>query len=335
MKRRLHAILCDPIDKSDLQLANIKYDEHGDIFEGLLVSASGRTYPIRNGIPRFVEDPGMKERVQSFGDEWNFFNFELFKLNWLQHTVKNTFGSADFFRGKVIVDAGAGSGMQALWMSQAGAEYVISLELSHSVDGILKQNLARVDNVDILQCSIDQPPLKDRAIKGLVICHNVIHHTPSVEETARALWQIVSEGGEFVFNCYPKNDRGLVRKLRFALYLALRGFLSRRSFTFRLNYARVMSVLRFVPVLGVFLEKSGVMGRGVVPPGPGFLRRAYVASVLNTFDCFGGHAYQHHKTDEEICQLVHDLQPNPMKVLNTESYFSRPQPIGCALRLIK
>lgn len=336
MTPRLLALLCDPVDKSEFELEDATYDARGHIAAGSLVSASGRRYPIRDGIPRLVEVGSTEsEAVHSFGDEWNFFNFDLFRTNWVDYTVANTFGTPDVFRGRVVVDAGAGSGMQSRWMVEAGAEHVISLELSHAVDGVMKQNLAGLDNVDIVQCSIDMPPLRDEVISGLVICQNVIQHTRSVEQTARALWRIVAEGGEFIFNCYRRNDLGFLRRVRFHFYLGLRHFLASRSFRFRLNYARAMSVMRFTPILGFMLEKSGLMVRGVVPAGHGFVRRAYAAGVLNTFDLFGSHSYQHHKTDEEIRLLVQELQPEAAKVFNIDRYFSRPQPLGCALRLVK
>ena len=72
---------------------------------------------------------------------------------------------------------------------------------------------------------------------------------------------------------------------------------------------------------------------GDVPPGPNWLARAYKAGVLNTFDCYGSHAYQHRKSDDEIKSLVQELAPN--RVENFDAYFSRPQPIGIALRLFK
>lgn len=335
MQDRLLKYLCDPVDKSDLALVDPTYDSRGRVVRGTLVSTSGRSYPIRDGIPRFVEDDDRTAAVDSFGDQWNHFNFDAFRSNWLNHTVKNTFGAPDAFRGKVVVDAGAGSGMQSRWISESGADYVIALELSHAVDGVMRDNLEPTDNVDVVQCSIDAPPLHDGSVDGMVICHNVIQHTPSVEGTARALWKLVGPGGEFVFNCYPKNDLGWVRRARNRLHFALRGILSRRSFTFVLTYARIMSVLRFVPLLGTLLEKSNLMVRGDVVQGPDYLRRCYVAGVLNTFDCYGSHAYQHRKSDREIRELVEELQPDPAKVRNLHAYFSRPKPIGCALRLIR
>lgn len=335
MKLSLLTILCDPNDKTILHLESSALDGAGNVVEGTLVSASGNRYPIMNGVPRFVETAPIKATVDSFGDQWNYFNFDGFKLNWLAHTIKNTFGSTEVFRGKTVVDAGAGSGIQSKWIAEAGAKHVIALELSHSIDGVMRRNLQGLDNVDVIQCSIDRIPLRDTSIAGIVMCHNVIQHTPSVENTARELWRVVGAGGELVFNCYPKNDKGIIRKLRLRMYYSIRRFMKDRSFRFRLNYARAMAVFRFIPILGVLLEKSSIMVRGDVIAGPHFLFRCYKAGVLNTFDCYGAHEYQHLKSDEEITQLVRELQDDPTKVLNADRYFWRPQPIGIALRLFK
>jgi len=37
----------------------------------------------------------------------------------------------------------------------------------------------------------------------------------------------------------------------------------------------------------------------------------------------------------EIRALLRELQPDMSKILNMDKYFSRPQPIGCALRVIR
>jgi ubiquinone/menaquinone biosynthesis C-methylase UbiE/uncharacterized protein YbaR (Trm112 family) len=335
--------LCDPLTGEALTLSSPVYDENGDrVIAGTLKGPNGTVYPIVNGIPRFVPMENQRFGVNSFGDQWNYFNFTDFKSHWLNHTVANTFGSPDVFKGKIIVDAGGGSGAQALWMLESGAKHVIVLELSHSVDDVMQQNLGTsgFKNYDIIQCTIDQPPIRDDAIDGMVICHNVIHHTPSVENTANALFKLVGPGGEFVFNCYPLNDEGLLRWVRFhVIYKPLRRLLSRMPFGVNLAYARAMGVLRMVPALGLLLEKAGLCMQGDVPrTDQGLaarLRHRYRATVLNTFDWYGSHAYQHHKTNAEIQLLVAQLQPDPTKVLNYQKYFSRPTPIGCALRIFK
>jgi uncharacterized protein YbaR (Trm112 family) len=332
-------IIADPYTNTPLKLKNEKYD--GEIIvSGILIAKNGNEYPIINGIPRFVEDKD-RASVGSFGDEWNYFNFIDFKSQWLNHTVKNTFGSVDYFKDKIIIDAGGGSGSQTKWFLESGAKHVILLDLSHSVDEVVKNNLTGFNNVDVVQCSIDQPPILNSSIEGIVYCHNVIQHTPSVEKTAAALWDTVAKGGQFVFNCYPLNDQGLFRWIRFHLiYKNLRRVLSRMPFKVILGYANFVSLLRLVPLLGDLLEKLYIAVQGDVPRIEGEnlfkrLKRRFKASQLNTFDFYGSHSFQHHKSDFEILKLALTLQSDANKIHNLDEYFKRPQPIGCALRLHK
>jgi SAM-dependent methyltransferase/uncharacterized protein YbaR (Trm112 family) len=332
--------ICEPITNAPLDLVDATYDKLGNIITGALKSAAGAMYPIVDGVPRFANFVSSKT-VDSFGDEWNHFNFIDFKANWLAHTVANTFGGVDAFKGKLIVDAGGGSGSQTKWFAEYGAKHVILLDLSHSVDDVVRRNLAQLTNVDVIQCSIDAPPLRSASVDGIVYCHNVIQHTPSVEKTAAALFDVVAPNGEFVFNCYALNDQGPLRWVRFHLiYKPLRRLLSKRSFKTIMAYSRVVSFLRLVPVLGEVLEKLSIVVQGDVPVIPGEepwtrIKRRYKTACLNTFDCYGSHEYQHHKSDDEIRQLVMSLQPDASKVLNADKYYLRPPPIGCALRIFK
>ncbi len=332
--------LCEPITKVPLQLIDAVIDVDGHTQSGQLVSPSGKSYPIINGIPRFGGFVPTKT-VESFGDEWNHFNFIDFKVNWLSHTVCNTFGSVKAFKDKLIVDAGGGSGSQTKWFAEYGARHVIMLELSHSVDNVVQRNLAGFKNVDVIQCSIDAPPLRNQCIDGIVYCHNVIQHTPSVEKTAHALYDLTAPGGEFVFNCYGPNNEGFMRWVRFNLvYNPLRAVLSRMPFCVNLVYARTMASLRLVPGLGLFLEKAGFCVQGDVPEIDGEskwerIKRRFNCTSLNTFDSYGSHQYQHLKSDAEIRELVNTLQPNATKILNMDKYFLRPAPIGCALRIFR
>ena len=331
--------LCEPITKAPLDLVDASYDDQGSIETGRLVSASGMSYPIVKGIPRFLSNL-RTETVASFGEEWNFFNYTDFKQNWLSHTVANTFGSPEVFKGKVIVDAGGGSGAQSKWFAEYGAKHVILMELSHSVDQVVKSNLIGLRNVDVIQCSIDAPPIRDCSIDGIVYCHNVIQHTPSVEKTAHALYSLVAPGGEFVFNCYGVNDGpGLLRWIRFhlvgrGLFALTRRMSDRQVMVF--SYA--MAWLRMIPFLGWFLERCGIIRCGDVPAIPGEtifsrLKRRFKQTYLNTRDQHGQHHFQHGKTNSELQVLLAELQPDSKKILNADRYFSRPPPNGIAFRV--
>jgi len=129
--------------------------------------------------------------------------------------------------------------------------------------------------------------------------------------------------------------------LRFyAVYQPLRAILSKMPFQVIMAYASFVSALRLIPVLGELLEKSGMVVQGDVPAKPGEsllsrLKRRFKNARLNTFDCYGSHQYQHHKSEAEIRALVASLQPDASKVLNADRYYLRPPPIGCALRVYR
>src|SRR5258708_16568889 len=158
MHTRLLDYLCDPADGSDLRLSAETVIINDWIETGHLVSASGTRYPIIIGVERFLPSAETSDSVVSFGNEWNHFNYDGFKANWLKHIAEVAFGSTDYFKGKVIVDCAAGSGMHARWMSEYGASHVIALELSHSVDRVMQENLEGLQNVDVLPPSTHPPP---------------------------------------------------------------------------------------------------------------------------------------------------------------------------------
>lgn len=108
MTPNLLNFLCEPVTKAPLLLVDAGINGDGNIRSGALVSPSGARYPIVNGIPRFV-DYVPTTTVGSLGDEWNYFNFTDFKINWLKHTVANTFGDTSVFKDKLILDAEVGA----------------------------------------------------------------------------------------------------------------------------------------------------------------------------------------------------------------------------------
>ncbi len=341
MKIDLLDYLCDPLTGGPLRLEAQKI-EGDEILEGWLIAPSGKQYPIRNGIPRFVE-ASQFATVESFGDQWNHFNFIEQKQHWLEHTVAHTFGSPNVFLDRLIVDAGGGSGAQSLWMLENGAKRVILLELSQSVDDVIARNIPpdRRARLDVIQCSIDQPPLKASSIEGIVICHNVIQHTKNVEVTARALFSIVAPGGEFVFNCYRRGRMNLMNVIRsYITYGPMRALMRHMPFGMILFYSRLMGVLRLVPVLGWLNNKLRLSLTGKVPRigGESWLarqQRIYRLTALNTFDCYGSHSYQHYLSEAEQRRIIEALQPDRSMVRNLDAYFTSPQPTGCAVRVGK
>lgn len=78
---------------------------------------------------------------------------ELFQFNGLQGELTESHCGQYFwkyraFQGKLIVEAGGGT--QTKWFAEYGAKHVIMMDLSHSVDDVVKRNLAEHKNVDVI-----------------------------------------------------------------------------------------------------------------------------------------------------------------------------------------
>ncbi|HEX8746003.1 MAG TPA: hypothetical protein VF717_02330 [Pyrinomonadaceae bacterium] len=71
MNKALIEILADPISRTRLSLAGEGATAE-TIIEGELRGPEGKSYPIRNGIPRFVltDDSSQKQTQSSFGYKW-------------------------------------------------------------------------------------------------------------------------------------------------------------------------------------------------------------------------------------------------------------------------
>lgn len=101
-----------------------------------------------------------------------------------------------------------------------------------------------------------------------------------------------------------------------------------------------MAIFREIPIIGILLEKSGFLMQGDVPKVQGegaleHMRRKNRATTLNTYDWFRYHEFQHHMSDLEVKGLLAELQPDSTKILNSDKYFKKPPPIGCALRIFR
>jgi SAM-dependent methyltransferase len=196
----------------------------------------------------------------------------------------------------------------------------------------MQKNLRGLDNVCVIQCSIDAPPLAE-GIADIVYCYNVIQHTQSVERSARALFKLVRPGGELVFSCYRFGE-GPGYRVRRVIYEALRARLSKWSAPALMRYSRTVALLRFIPVFGWLLEGAGFVCRGKVPQSH-TLRQRFKQAVLNTYDLYGSHAYQHFLTQPELQSLLDSLQPDRSKVLNVERVFDDPAAKAAAFRVFR
>lgn len=323
-----------PVTRSELQLVDptVAGDE---IVAGELVSREGRRYAIREGVPRFAVIPGQEtqsaESVESFGFEWNTLNFDMFHANWLEHVVQRNFGSPDFFKDKVVLDCGAGSGMHSRWMIEAGAARVISLELSNTVDGIMRSNLApNSDRNLIVQCDIASPPVR-KGCFDVVYCINVVQHTADPANTTRNLYALLDEGQQLYINYYRMPEAPWKQLRLISAEAFRRGVTARLPKSLLLFLIRLAALGTYVPVLDRVVMQALICGE--VPDGPQFRKRRYRQTVLNTYDWFGSHEFQRHYRCFELLELFSRAGIRLDQIPNLEQVMRLALP-GMAFRCI-
>jgi 2-polyprenyl-3-methyl-5-hydroxy-6-metoxy-1,4-benzoquinol methylase len=169
-----------------------------------LICDSGCSYPILNGIPRFVP---ITNYSSSFGLQWN--TFRTTQLD--SHTgltiscdrlTRIAGGTLDVFRGKTILEAGCGAGRFTELMLQAGAN-VFAIDLSHAVDANY-ENCSGSEHYCVAQADIMELPVAPEQF-DIVVCIGVIQHTPDPEATICTLCSHVKPGGMLLIDHYAQN----------------------------------------------------------------------------------------------------------------------------------
>ena len=176
-------LLCPTCHEGDLDIEDPEYVEER-VFSGVLCcqnSSCKEAFPIRDFVPRFVDDPAYDGTVQeriadNFGDAWNLYaqkrgvnpyTEEQF-LDWVQPLTRES------FVGRTVVELGSGLGGFTAYAAGFGAKQVIGLEISHALDAaviLLKDH----PNLSFVQADLLNPPLKKKAF-DLVYSIGVLHH---------------------------------------------------------------------------------------------------------------------------------------------------------------
>lgn len=208
----LEWLVC-PEDQAGLDLQRRQTVPSGEIEKGELVCHRCRkVYPVRAGIPRFVSEE-LAEKIQrtqrTFGYEWTIFSsrYDFLEEQFIEWIRPLTPAS---FEGKVILDAGCGSGMYTQFLSRYGAKTVIGLDLSRAID--VAKSLNPEPNTHFIQASLLQPPLR-RGSFDLVFSKGVIHHLPQPVEGVRSLAALLNEKGSLFVWVYAQEGNGWVLRI--------------------------------------------------------------------------------------------------------------------------
>lgn len=221
-----------------------------------LVAESGERFPIRGGIPRFVEDPAYAE---SFGDQWR--RYRLVQLDSQtgrplsrQRLFESTGWSPDELAGERVLEAGCGAGRFTEVLLEVGAE-VWAIDATSAVDACWENNYGN-PRLAVAQADIYALPFGPRSFDR-VICYGVLQHTPdpkraflSVVEMARPEGLITAD----VYRTYPYINRTSSKRLWRPLTTRMPRALLRRIVEWYVpKWMPIDTHLERVPKLGRFL----------------------------------------------------------------------------------
>ena len=229
MKTSALRLLACPACEGGLRLLSSRR-EGAEVMEGRLACGGcGLTYPVRAGVPRFVDGP---DYAASFGFQWN--RFAAVQLDSRsgrgesERALEAASGWTDAdYRGRLVLDAGVGSGRFAEVAAGKGGE-VVGFDLTNAVDAAFA-NIGRHPNVHLVQADLFHMPFRpgtfDRAYSI-----GVLHHTPDPKAAFERLAAVVRPGGELAVYLYhrygpghhgPDGLRRLTTRLPRRLMLAL------------------------------------------------------------------------------------------------------------------
>jgi SAM-dependent methyltransferase len=217
MKPRLLALLACPACAGSLEMRDAKADPGcaEEIATGKLTCKScGSEFPIRGGVPRLLP-PGLSGVTQktsaAFGWQWKEFvelynEYEAQFLDWI-HPIQ-----PDFFRDKVVLDAGCGNGRHAFYAAKYGAREVVGMDLSDAVDTAY-ENVGKMPNAHVVQGDINHPPFARAAEGGpfdFIYSIGVLHHMPDPEAGFQSLVRFVRPGGAIFAWVYGRENNAVV-----------------------------------------------------------------------------------------------------------------------------
>lgn len=190
----LMAVLACPNCKEGLQ-------PHG---EALCCPSCAASYPVLRGIPRFVPQ---ENYADSFGLQWNRFaktqlDSSIGTDRSRDRFLHETLWDESQLRGKLVLDAGCGSGRFSEIALDLGAR-LVAIDYSSAVDAA-SENL-NSENLLIAQGDLAELPIPNESL-DFVYCIGVLQHTKEPGKIVAELLRCLKPGGEITLTFYENSS---------------------------------------------------------------------------------------------------------------------------------
>jgi SAM-dependent methyltransferase len=189
-----------------------------EVIDGTLTCTTcGSEYPITRGVPRFVPDGAY---AGSFGYQWNWFRTVQLDSQTAanrsnQALFETTGWSDEEYRGRRLLDAGAGAGRFAEQAAAKGAD-VFGVDLTEAVDAAW-DNIGSHANIHLAQADVFSLPFRPGTF-DLAYSIGVLHHTPDPAGAFACIAPTIKSGGRFAVYLYARY--GLAHRASDALRVA-------------------------------------------------------------------------------------------------------------------
>ena len=195
----------------------VQHQEDGHVLEGVLVNVydATRRYPIRRGVPRFVET---EQLPQAQRDTIETFTYKWSRIPDYAHaqTTKNSreawycerFGFKrgdpdvrDFLRtARLVLEAGTGTGVDTDLLARNCGALVFGVDISQAID-LAYARLHHHERIVLLQADIGRLPFRPDTF-DVVSCDQVLHHTPDPPAYYKHLVRVLHPGGRMLLYVY-------------------------------------------------------------------------------------------------------------------------------------
>lgn len=175
---------------------------------GQLIDDNGMTFPIIEGIPRFVDS---ENYATSFHFQWEkFAKTQLDKEKEGLSFSKQRFFAETLWKhqnliGENILEVGSGAGRFSKVVLEQTLGNLYSVDYSGAVNTNRKNNIGIApERFHLFQASVYELPFPDGSFDK-VFCFGVLQHTPDFERSVKCLINKAKIGGEVVVDFYPIN----------------------------------------------------------------------------------------------------------------------------------